>query len=117
MAPQQTETASRQILERLINQELTVQKAAELKLDREPRFIQQLEAARRDLLSRAYLDKAGDAAKKPASDEVARYYEATPALFEERRIYSLLEIAFEAKPEKIEPLGREPGTSANSSNT
>jgi len=107
VAPQQAEAAARQILERLIDQELTVQKASELKLDREPRFIQQLEAARRDLLSRAYLDKVGEAATKPSADEVAKYYEATPALFKERRIYSLQEIAIEARPEQVEQLRRE----------
>ncbi len=99
--PDQAELASRQVLERLIDQELAVQKAAELRLDREPRVMQQLEAARRELLSRAYLERAGEAASKPTPEEVARYYEATPALFKERRIYSLQEIAIEAKPEEI----------------
>jgi EpsD family peptidyl-prolyl cis-trans isomerase len=102
--PEQAEAASRQILERLIDQELTAQKAAELKLDREPRLLQQLEAARRELLSRAYVEKAGEAASKPTPEEVAKYYEATPALFKERRIYSLQEIAIEAKPEQIAQL-------------
>ncbi len=105
--PEQAEAASRQILERLIDQELTAQKAAELKLDREPRLLQQLEAARRELLSRAYVEKAGEAASKPTPEEVAKYYEATPALFKERRIYSLQEIAIEVKPEQIALLRRQ----------
>ena len=107
LKPDQAETASRQVLERLIDQELAVQKAAELKLDREPRVMQQLEAARRELLSRAYLEKAGEAAGKPTPDEVARYYESTPALFKERRIYSLQELTIEVKPEQVAQLRRQ----------
>jgi EpsD family peptidyl-prolyl cis-trans isomerase len=104
LPPQQAEAASRQALERLIDQELAVQKAADLKLDREPRLVQQLEAARRDLMSRAYLEKVGEAASKPTPEEVARYYEATPNLFKERRLYSLQEITIDAKPEQIAQL-------------
>jgi EpsD family peptidyl-prolyl cis-trans isomerase len=104
LKPEQTEAASRQILERLIDQELALQKAAELKLDREPRVLQQLEAARREVVSRAYIEKAGEAAAKPTAEEVAKYYEANPALFKDRRVYSLQEIAIEAKPEQIADL-------------
>lgn len=104
LTPPQAEAASRQALERLIDQELAVQKAADLKLDREPRLVQQLEAARRELMARAYLEKVGEAASKPAPEEVARYYESTPNLFKERRLYSLQEITIDAKPEQIAQL-------------
>jgi EpsD family peptidyl-prolyl cis-trans isomerase len=104
LKPEQTEAASRQILERLIDQELAVQKAAELKLDQEPRVLQQIEASRREILSRAYLEKAGEAATRPTAEEVAQYYEANPALFKERRVYSLQEIAIEATPEQVAQL-------------
>ena len=72
LRPDQSEFASRQALERLIDQELAVQKASELKLDREPRLLQQVEAARREFLSRAYFEKAGEAANKPTPEEVAK---------------------------------------------
>lgn len=104
LKPEQAEAASRQILERLIDQELAVQKAVELKLDQDPRVLQQLEASRREVLSRAYLEKAGEAAAKPTADDVAKYYEANPALFKDRRIYSLQEIAVEATPEQVAQL-------------
>jgi hypothetical protein len=81
-----------------------VQKAAELKLDQEPRVLQQIEASRREILSRAYLEKAGEAATRPTAEEVAQYYEANPALFKERRVYSLQEIAIEATPEQVAQL-------------
>jgi EpsD family peptidyl-prolyl cis-trans isomerase len=101
LKPEQADAASKQILERLIEQELAVQKAEDLKLDRDPRVVQQLEAARREIVARAYLEKAGDAAAKPTRDEVAKYYETNPALFKERRIYNLQELAIEAKPEQV----------------
>ena len=53
LKPEQVEPASRQILERLIDQQLALQKADELKLDREPRVVQQLEAAKREIIARA----------------------------------------------------------------
>ncbi|MBN8507178.1 MAG: EpsD family peptidyl-prolyl cis-trans isomerase [Burkholderiales bacterium] len=104
LKPEQVDAASKQILERLIDQELAVQKAENLKLDRDPRVVQQLEAARREIVARAYLDKAGDAAAKPTREEVAKYYDTMPALFKERRIYNLQELAIEAKPEQVPEL-------------
>jgi EpsD family peptidyl-prolyl cis-trans isomerase len=113
LKPEQAEAASRQILERLIDQELALQKATELKLDREPRVMLQLEAARREVLSRAYLEKAGEAVSKPSAEEVAKYYEANPALFKDRRIYSLQELAIEAKPEQVAQLRTQLGQAKN----
>ncbi len=104
LKPEQVEAASKQILERLIDQELAVQKAIELKLDRDPRVMQQLDAARREIVSRAYLEKAGDAATKPTPEEIGKYYDDQPSLFKDRRIYSLQEISIEARPEQIPPL-------------
>ena len=104
LPPEQAASASRAVLERLIDQELTLQKAADQKVDRDPRVVQQLEAARREIISRAYLEKIGEGAPKPTPAEVAAYYEAHPALFKERRVYNLQEVVVEAPPEQIESL-------------
>ena len=104
LKPEQTEPASRQILERLIDQELAVQKAEELKLDREPRVLQQIEAAKREIIARAYLEKVAEAAPKAPAEEVKKFYAEKPALFSERRVYTLQEIAIEAKPEQLQLL-------------
>lgn len=104
LKPEQIGAASKQVLERLIDQELTLQKAAELKLDREPRIVQQIEAARREVVSRAYLERAGEAAGKPTPEEIKQYYDDKPALFKDRRIFSLQEINIEARPEQIAEL-------------
>lgn len=104
LKPEQADAASRQLLQRLVEQQLAQQKAVELKLDREPRVVQQLEAARREVLARAYFDKVGEAAAKPTAQEVAAFYQANPALFEQRRIYNLQEIDIEARPEQVAAL-------------
>lgn len=104
LRPEQAEAASKQILERLIDQELAVQKATDQKLDRDPRVVQQIEAAKREIIARAYVDKIGETASKPTPDEVRKYYDEKPALFKERRIYNLQELAIEAKPEQVDVL-------------
>lgn len=102
--PEQADAASAQILERLIDQELAVQKSQELKLDREPRVVQQIEAAKREILARSYSEKLGETAAKPTSEEIKKYYDDKPALFKERRIYSLQEISIEATPAQVPEL-------------
>ena len=104
LRPEQADAASRQVLERLIDQELALQKAGELRVDRDPRVLQALESARREIIARAYTEKVGDGATKPTDAEVIAYYNAKPALFKERRIYSFQELAIEAKPEQIDGL-------------
>lgn len=101
LRPEQADAASKQILERLIDQELALQKADDLKVDRDPRVVQQLEAAKREIIARAYLEKVGEAAPKPTPEEIQKYYDEKPALFKERRIYQIQEIAIEAKPDQV----------------
>ncbi|HEY8876232.1 MAG TPA: EpsD family peptidyl-prolyl cis-trans isomerase [Roseateles sp.] len=100
----QAEAASRQVLERLIDQELAVQKAQEQKLDRDPRVVQQIEAAKREIIARAYAERVGESVAKPTNEEIAKYYNEKPALFKDRRIYSLQELQIEAKPEQFEAI-------------
>jgi len=109
LEPGQAEAAGKQILERLIDQELAVQKAEELKLDRDPRVVQQLEAAKREIIARAYIEKTGEAASKPTDADIKAYYDSKPALFSARRIYSLQEIAIEAKPDQMSALREQLG--------
>lgn len=104
LKPEQAEESSRQILERLIDQELAVQKAQELKLDRDPRAVQAIEAARREILSRLYVERAAEAIAKPTAEEIRAYYASKPALFAQRRLYNLQEIAIEVPADKVPAL-------------
>jgi EpsD family peptidyl-prolyl cis-trans isomerase len=104
LKPEQVDAVSKQILELLIDQELAVQRTRELKLDQEQRVVLQLEAAKREVLARAYAEKIGESAAKPSAEEVKKYYEDKPALFRDRRFYSIQELAIEAKSEQVTAL-------------
>jgi len=113
LRPDQADAASKQILERLVDQQLALQKADEQKIDRDPRVVQQLEAARREIVARAYLEKVGEAAPKPTAEEIKKYYDDKPALFRDRRVYSIQEISIEAKPEQVAELREKLGAAKN----
>lgn len=101
LRPDQADQASRQILERLIDQELAVQKAEDMKLDRDPRVLQQLEAAKRDILARAYLERLAEGANKPTAEELKKYFDDNPGLFKDRRVYDLHEMMVQATAEQM----------------
>lgn len=96
LRPEQAPQASKRILEGLIDQELAVQQATEQKLDRDPGVVMAIEAAKREIIARAYADKIAGTAAKPTDAEVADYYAKHPGLFAQRRIYTLQEVAVEA---------------------
>ena len=104
LRPEQTDAVSKQILERLIEQQLVVQKAEATKLDRDPRVQQLVEAARREVLARVYLEKVGEAAPKPSPEDIAKYYADKPELFRDRRIFNLQELNIESRPEQFAEL-------------
>ena len=104
VTPDQADEASRRALERLIDQELALQNAAEMKIDRDPRVVQAIESARRDIVSRAYAERIGEGATKPTPAEIKKYYDDNPALFRDRRVYQLQELAIEAAPSQVDGL-------------
>jgi len=87
-----------QALEKVIERELLVQQALRAGLDREPQVAQALEDARRQLLAQAWLDKVA-AGRGVSRDDVHAFYEQHPALFAERRVYRLRELAVAAPAE------------------
>jgi EpsD family peptidyl-prolyl cis-trans isomerase len=101
---EQMDTASRQVLERLIDQELALQKAEDAKIDRDPNVQQQLQAARRDIIARAYVERLGAGVAKPSADQVKQFYDTKPALFKARAVYNLQEILVEATPQQVADL-------------
>ena len=104
LKPEQIDAASKQILQKLIDQELAVQRTQELNIDQDPRVVLQLDAAKREVLARAYAEMIGESAAKPTAEEIKKYYDSKPALFKDRRIYSFQELAIEAKPEQVAAL-------------
>jgi EpsD family peptidyl-prolyl cis-trans isomerase len=96
-----------QALDKVIDRELLVQKALEAGLERDPQVMQSIEHARRQLLAQAYLERAAGASARSTPDEVRAFYAANPALFAERRIYRLRELAVSAPPQLLDVLRAE----------
>lgn len=113
LPPEQAKLASRQVLDRLVDQELLVQKAAEKKLDREPKTMKAIEAARRDILARSYMESAAAAVSKPTAAEVGEFYGKRPELFSERRVYKFQELTIGANPAEVLPKLKELGKAKN----
>ena len=99
LAPEAAERAKTEILNRLIDQQLARQKAIEKKIDRAPGVQQALEAARTEILARAYLEQLAASLPKPTPEEVKKYYAEHPELFAQRRLFSIEEIALAAEDE------------------
>ena len=105
LKPEQAEAAAHQVLESLIDQQLAVAKAEEQKLDRDPQVVQLLEATRRSILARTYLEKTAVAgAGTPTPEEVRKYYAEKPALFSQRKVYALQEFTVPAVGEQAKAL-------------
>lgn len=97
LAPEASVRAKYELLDKLIDQQVAKQKAMENKLDRSPAVMQAIEAARNEIIARAYIDKIIAAQPKPTADEAKKYYSEHPELFAERRIFDLQEIAIQPK--------------------
>lgn len=102
--PSAMQSMSREVLEKLIDQQLAVDQATENKLHRSPEVVSQLEASRREILARAYLQKLAGALPKPTPEEIKKYYTEHPQLFAERRIFNIQEIVVPASAGVTEQL-------------
>lgn len=93
-----------QVLQGLVEQRLAVQKAEKDKLDRNPGVLQSLEAARKDALARYYVEQFAAKIPKPTADEVKAYYDAHPANFAQRNIYTIQKVEARVSADKAGPL-------------
>lgn len=89
---QNAERAKREILDRLIDQQLAIEQAEAARLDRNPNVMRAIEAAKREIIARAHLDQIASGVAKATAEEVRKYYAEHPELFSARRVYSLQEI-------------------------
>lgn len=92
VAPEMAQAISKEALEKLIDQQLAVDQAVEAKLHRAPEVVSQLEAARLEILARAYLKRVANEATKPTPQEANKYFDDHPYLFAQRRIFNIQEI-------------------------
>jgi len=94
--PEAADRAKREILERLVEQRVAVQQAILRKLDRSPTVQPALEAARSEILARAYFEHIGSTQPKPSDEDAKKYYADHPALFAQRRVFVVEEVVLEA---------------------
>jgi EpsD family peptidyl-prolyl cis-trans isomerase len=100
LKPDQVESVSRKLVSGLVDQEIILQKARDLKLDRDQRVVQNVEAAKREIIVRAYLERIADGTAKPSPKEIQAYFEENPALFKQRRVYTFQEVSVQTTDEQ-----------------
>lgn len=96
LTPEQAPHARREILDKLIDQQLAVEQALDKKLDRTPEVLMALEAGRREILARAYIDQIVASQTRPTVAEADEYIAKNPQLFAERRLFNIQEIILPA---------------------
>lgn len=92
VTPENADSARKQVLEKLIDQQLVVEKATKENMDRTPDVLLAIEAAKKDILARAYINKLVSSSIKVSDEEVKKYFDEHPPLFSNRRIYALQDI-------------------------
>lgn len=100
----QVKQASAAALERLIDQELMVQQARDRKLDRDPKVMQAIETARREILARAYAEQVAGMGPRPTGAQVSAFYAENPGLFSKRRVYNIQELSVRIPTERVDEL-------------
>ena len=100
MRPDAGEAASKDTLDQLINEQIVAQKAITAKLDKDPKVIAQIEAARRDILARRFIESAVETTAKPADDAVQKFYDGRPTLFAQRKVFTLQRLDIQAPEER-----------------
>lgn len=99
-----TKEASLQIARSLVEQELLVQKAEQEKLTDDPKVKAMLEAARKQVLAQAYMEKKLGPPALPTAGEITAYYNQHPELFGQRKLYQLQEVAIKAPASEHEAI-------------
>ena len=89
------------VLERLVDQQIVIEKANKESLDRSPDVIMAIEAAKKDILAKAYLQKILANSSQINDREIKKYYAENKSLFANRRIYSLQDIVTDSSAETV----------------
>ncbi|MGO4479263.1 EpsD family peptidyl-prolyl cis-trans isomerase [Massilia sp. 2TAF26] len=92
----QQDTASKQLLQVLIDRQLLEEAAAKENLDRDPKVMQAIDRAKSLIIAQAYLQKRVGNVTKPTPKEVEDYFNAHPEFFSNRKQFSMSEIVIGA---------------------
>jgi EpsD family peptidyl-prolyl cis-trans isomerase len=94
----------KEVLDKLIDQQLVYDKATEQNLDRNPEVMLLIDAAKREIVAHAYMEKVLSKQSKVSEQDIHQYFLSNPNLFANRKIYSLQEVITEAKPALLDTL-------------
>jgi len=86
----------------LVEQELAAQAARKEGLDTDPRVVQAIEVAKREVLARFYQDSLTAKIARPTDAAIEEYYKANPPLFADRKLYTLQETQVEAPRAQVD---------------
>lgn len=86
------EKVRKEVLNKLIDQQILVDKATRDNLDRTPEVMSAVEAAKKEILARAYVNRLISTTVRVSEDDIKKYYDENPALFSKRRIYSIQDV-------------------------
>jgi hypothetical protein len=82
----QAKQTQKQVLDRLVDQQLLVQQAIEKKLDRDPRVVAAIEASRRQILAQSYVEQVMGNAQKSNAEQIKTSIPSIRTV-PERRVY------------------------------
>ncbi|MDI1309677.1 MAG: EpsD family peptidyl-prolyl cis-trans isomerase [Methylotenera sp.] len=88
-------------LDKLIDQQLVIEKANKESLDRTPEVTLEIEAAKKEILARAYLKKMLANSSEINDSEFKKYYNEHVELFSKRRVYTLQDISTQNNPQTL----------------
>src|SRR5882724_3126809 len=86
---------------RTVDQDLLAQEAIQGKLDGDAQVAQAIERAKRQVLAQAYIERTVSSASPASPQEIGRFYARNPALFEQRRLYRVVELEVVVAPDQL----------------
>ncbi len=111
--PAEAQDAANRVLNILLEQRLLAQQAKKTGLDKDPDVIRALQAAERQVLAQALVEKLTVNAAKASDAEISDYYDRHPEMFGERRIYRLQEVMIQVGPESVDAVKARLGNGTN----
>ena len=85
----QQETATKQLLESLVDRQLLQNQAAKEKIDRDPKVMQAVERAKALIVAQAYMQKKIGTITRPSKEELEEYFNKNPQFFTQRKQFDM----------------------------
>jgi len=100
MRPDASDAAAKMVLDQLVDEQIVAEKAVAAKLDQDPHVVAQIEAARRDILARRFIEQVAESAPKPTDEAIKKFYDSRPAMFAQRKVFTLQRVDIQAPDDR-----------------